>query len=178
MTNLEIFYAKAQNSGNLPHLHGTSTLILSWMHVKRMPGNGPRKRMSNSTLCLNGLSRSVKWWNADSDDWNILSTPDPSPFFVTLMLSVSFPVSMRILLKFLQTKHPITIPLFARDTMSTSWSRNLDSIHFLETLHTIWPIFLHQRCKSVLTSFGIQSNSEELDSTYIYWIPKMQKKII
>ena len=31
-----------------------------------------------------------------------------------------FPVSMRILLKFLPTKHPITIPLFARDTTSTS----------------------------------------------------------
>ena len=45
-----------------------------------------------------------------------------------------------------EKKHPITIPLFARDTTSTSWSRNLDSIHFLETLHTIWQIFLHQRC--------------------------------
>ena len=29
--------------------------------------------------------------------------------------------------------------------------------------------------KSVITSFGIQSNSEELDSPYIYWIPKMHK---
>ena len=29
--------------------------------------------------------------------------------------------------------------------------------------------------KSVLTFFGIQSNSEELDLPYIYWIPKMQK---
>ena len=29
--------------------------------------------------------------------------------------------------------------------------------------------------KSVLTSFGIQSNSEELDLPYIYWIPKMYK---
>ena len=27
--------------------------------------------------------------------------------------------------------------------------------------------------KSVLTSFGVQSNSEELDLPYIYWIPKM-----
>ena len=43
MTNLEIFYANAQNSGNLSHFHGTRTLILSWMHVKRIPGNGPRK---------------------------------------------------------------------------------------------------------------------------------------
>ena len=45
---------------NLSHFHGTRTLILSWMHVKLTPGNGPRKRMSNSTLFLNGLSRSVK----------------------------------------------------------------------------------------------------------------------
>ena len=29
--------------------------------------------------------------------------------------------------------------------------------------------------KSVLTSFGIQANSEELDLPYIYWISKMQK---
>ena len=29
--------------------------------------------------------------------------------------------------------------------------------------------------KSVLTSFGIQLNSEELDLPYIYWIPKMHK---
>ena len=31
--------------------------------------------------------------------------------------------------------------------------------------------------KSVLTSFGIQSNSEELDLPYIYWIPKMHKNL-
>ena len=29
--------------------------------------------------------------------------------------------------------------------------------------------------KSVLTSFGIHANSEELDLPYIYWIPKMHK---
>ena len=29
--------------------------------------------------------------------------------------------------------------------------------------------------KSVLTSFGIQANSEELDLPYIYWIPEMHK---
>ena len=29
--------------------------------------------------------------------------------------------------------------------------------------------------KSVLTSFGVQPNSEELDLPYIYWIPKMHK---
>ena len=29
--------------------------------------------------------------------------------------------------------------------------------------------------KSVLTSFGIQTNNEEIDLPYIYWIPKMHK---
>ena len=29
--------------------------------------------------------------------------------------------------------------------------------------------------KSVLTSFGIQTNNEERDLPYIYWIPKMHK---
>ena len=29
--------------------------------------------------------------------------------------------------------------------------------------------------KLVLTSLGIQANSEELDLPYIYWIPKMHK---
>ena len=41
---------------------------------------GRRKRMSNSTLFLSGLSRSVMCLNAESDDLNILSTPDTSPF--------------------------------------------------------------------------------------------------
>ena len=75
--NLEIFYTKARNSGNLSHFYGTRTLISSLMHVKCMPGNGPRERMSNSTLVPNGLSRLMLWLNAGSDFWNILSTPDP-----------------------------------------------------------------------------------------------------
>ena len=29
---------------------------------------------------------------------------------------------------------------------------------------------------SVLTSFGIDTNDDELDFPYIYWIPKMHKK--
>ena len=62
------------------------------------------------------------------------------------MLSVGFPFYIRILLYFLLTNPPITIHLFARDTTSTSWLRNLDSIHFLETLYTIWQVFLHQKC--------------------------------
>ena len=77
--------------------HGTRTSTLSWMHAKRTPDGGRRKRMSNSTLFLNGLSRSVMCLNAESDDLNILSTSDTSPFLVTLMLSQSFPVSMRTL---------------------------------------------------------------------------------
>ena len=39
----------------------------------------------------NGLSLLVMWLNAESDNLNILSTSDPSPFFVTLVLSMQFP---------------------------------------------------------------------------------------
>ena len=132
------------------------------MDACEVPGNGPRKRMSNSTLFPNGLSRLVMWLNAESDDWNILSTPDPSQFFVTLMLSMNFPVSIRILLKFLPTKLPTTIPLFARNTMSTSWSRNLDSIHFQGILHTIWPIFLHHKCLTTTNRSSLPSEYRQI----------------
>ena len=81
MTNYEIFYEKDRNIENLSHFHGTRTSTLSWMHAKRTPDGGRRKRMSNSTLFLNGLGRSVMCLNAESDDLNILSTPDTSPFF-------------------------------------------------------------------------------------------------
>ena len=57
----------------LRHYHGCMS--------KRTPDGGRRKRMSNSALFLNGLSRSVMCLNAESDDLNILSTPDTSPFF-------------------------------------------------------------------------------------------------
>ena len=55
----------------------------------------------------------------------------------------------------------------------------MDSIHFLRTLHIIWQIFSASEVldthKLVLTSFGIQTNNEELDLSYVYWIPKMHK---
>ena len=95
MTKYEIFYERDRNIENLSHFHGTRTSTLSWMHAKRTPDGGRKKRMSNSTFFLNGLGRSVMCLNAESDDLNILSTPDTSPFLVTLMLSQSFPVSMR-----------------------------------------------------------------------------------
>ena len=59
--------------------------------MKRTQGGGPRKRMSNSTLFLSEISRSVMYINAESDDLNNLSTPDMSPFLVTLTLSQSCP---------------------------------------------------------------------------------------
>ena len=55
----------------------------------------------------------------------------------------------------------------------------MDSIHFLRTLHIIWQIFSASEVldthKLVLTSFGIRTNNEELDLSYVYWIPKMHK---
>ena len=45
---------RAQNTGNLSHIHGTKTLTLSWMHVKNMPDDGQRKKTSKLTLFLSG----------------------------------------------------------------------------------------------------------------------------
>ena len=64
MTNYEIFYARDRSIENLSHFHGTRTSTLSWTHAKRTPDGGPRKRTSNSTLFLSGLSRSVMCLNA------------------------------------------------------------------------------------------------------------------
>ena len=59
---------------------GTRTSTLSWMHAKRTPDGGRRKRTSNLTLFLSGFSRSVMCLNAESGGLNTLSTPDTSPF--------------------------------------------------------------------------------------------------
>ena len=53
------------------------------------------------------------FWNVELDYLNALSTPDTSPFSVTLRLSENFPVSMRTLSYFLQTKLLTTIHLSA-----------------------------------------------------------------
>ena len=107
MKNLEIFYAKARNSGNLSHFHGTRTLILSWMHVKYMPDNGPRKRMLSSTLFPNGLSRLGMWLNAESDDLKLVRTPLNVFFtaFKSIFLSLSMhPLPrMNVMLDFIWT---------------------------------------------------------------------------
>ena len=53
-------------------------------------------------------------------------------------------------------------------TLFTSWESYLQSDRFF----CIRSVDIH---KSVLTSFGIQTNNEELDLPNIYWIPKMHK---
>ena len=57
------------------------------------------------------------------------------------------------------------MPLSARDTTSTSLLRNLDLIYFLETLHTLLQIFLHQRFLTTINRFNHMwtlKNSKEL----------------
>ena len=100
------------------HFHDTITLILSLTHVKRTPVAGRRKKISNWTLSLSGFSRSVMCFYEEYDDWNIPSTPDTSPFM--------WPWCCQRALPSLQTKHLTNIPLSARNTTSTTWSRNLD----------------------------------------------------
>ena len=179
MTNYEIFYERDRNIENLSHFHGTRTSTLSWIHAKRTPDGGRRKRMSNSTLFLNGLSRSVMCLNAESDDLNILSTPDTSPFLVTLMLSQSFPslhenfvivpadkASNNYTFVCKRYYVDILIEELGLHLLPGNPTYNLTDFSASEVL---------DNHKSVLTSFGIQTTDEELDLPYIYWIPKMHK---
>ena len=139
MKNVEIFYAKAQNSGNLSHFHGTRTLILSWMHVKRLPGNGPRKRMSNSTPFPNG-------------------SLVPAKHQITTLYT------------FVCKRHYVDILIedleLGLHSLPRNPTYNLTDCSASEVL---------DNNKSVLTSFGIHANSEELDLPNICWIPKMHK---
>ena len=179
MTNYKIFSARARNIENLSHFYGTRTSILSWMHAKRMPDGGRRKKMSKSTLFLSELSRSVMCKNAESDDLNILSTPDTNPFLMTLMLSQNFP---RLHEKF------VIVPA---DEASNNYTFVCKRYYVDILIETIWLHLLPgnptynltdfsasevlDNHKSVLTTFGIQRADEKLDLPYIYWIPKMQK---
>ena len=177
MTNYEIFYERYRNIENLSHFHGTRTSILSWMHAKRTPDAGRGKRMSNSTLFLNGLSRSVMCLNEESDDLNILSTPHTSPFLVTLMTELSrlhenfviFPADKASNNYTFVCKRyyvGILIEELGLHLLPGNLTYNLTDFSASEVL---------DNHKSVLTSFGIQTTDDELDLPYIYWIPKMHK---
>ena len=79
------------------HIHGTRTVALSRIPVKSMPDGGQRKKPSMLTLYRSGSSQSPTFLNVEFDELSTLSTPDTSPFSVTLVLLESFPVFMRIL---------------------------------------------------------------------------------
>ena len=168
MTNLEIFYTKAQNSGNLSHFHGTRTLILSWMHVKLTPGNGPKKRMSNSEVVKRRIRRLKHSVNTRSE--SIFRDPDVARELSRLHEnSVIVPADKASNnYTFVCKRHYVDILIeeLGLHSLPGNPTYNLTDLSASEVLdnHT-----------SVLTSFGIQSNSEELDLPYMYWISKMHK---
>ena len=115
--------------------------------------------------------RSMKCYNAESDDHNILSIPDTSQFSVTLMLSKSISVSTRMRRSSCRQKHLTTIAmyLYARNTTSISsrgsfWEPYIQSDRF----------FCNRRVGQPEVGSRFLKD-EELDLQYIYWIPKMQK---
>ena len=114
---------------------------------------------------------------------------------MTLRLSDTFPVSLKLLPWSSQTKHPTTIHLSARGITSASCERNVDLTHSLGTLQAKSRKYrgiseehnptnnLTDFCASevldnhslVLTSFWIETKDDELGLSYIYLIPKMHK---
>ena len=147
------------------------------MHVKCMQGNGPRKRMSSSTLFQNWLGRLVMSLNAESDDLNILSTPDPS-FSWPWCCPWAFPSHENCVIvptdkasynyTFVCKKHYVDILIEELGLHFFSGNPTYTLTDF-----SAWEVLDNH--KSVLTSLGIQTNNEELDLPYIYWIPKMHK---
>ena len=128
-------------------------------------------------LFPSGLSRSPVFWNVEFDDLNVLSTPDTSPFSVTLRLSENFPVSNFVIVPadkasnnftFVCKKYYVSILIeeLGLKSLPGNPTYNLTDFSASEVL---------DNHKSVLTSFGIDPNEDELYLSYIYWIPKMHK---
>ena len=181
MTNYEIFYARDRNIGNLSHFHGTRTSTLSWMHAKRTPDGGRRKKMSNSTLFLSGLSRSVMCLNAESDDLNILSTPDHVSIFsdpdVVTELSRLHENFVIVPADKASNNYTFVCKRYYVDILIEELGLHLLPGNHTYNLTDFSASEVLDNHKSVLTSFGIQTTDEELDLPYIYWIPKMHKNL-
>ena len=180
MTNYQTFYARDRNIENLFHFHGTRTSTLPWMHAKRKPDGGRRKRTSNSTLFLSGLSRSVMCLIAESDDLKTycqhqtrvhLSDPDVvtelSRLHENFVIVPADKASSNYTFVVCKRYYvDILIEELGLHLLPGNPTYNLTDFSASEVL---------ENHKSVLTSFRIQTTDEELDLPYIYWIPKMHK---
>ena len=119
------------------------------------------------------------WLNTESDDLNIRSTPDSSPFFrdpdvvhelprlhENFVIAPAGKASNNY--TFVCKKHYVDILIegLGLHSLPANPTYHLTDFSASEVL---------DNHKSVLTSFGIQTNNEELYLPYIYWIPKMHK---
>ena len=90
--NWAIFWAR-------PEIKGTCLIFMApglWYNHRRTwrvcQTAGYERSKSRSTHFPSGSSRSLTFWNVEFDDFkSTLSTPDSSPFSVTMMLSENFP---------------------------------------------------------------------------------------
>ena len=137
-----------------------------------MPDGGQRKKTSKLTLFRSGSSRSPTFLNVEFDDLSTLSTPDTSPFSVTLILLENF-VKVHANkafnnYTFVCNRHYVSISTeeLELNSLHGNPTYNLTDFSASEVL---------DNHKSVLTSFGIETSDDELDLPYRYWIPKMHK---
>ena len=174
MTNHKIFYARDQNIENLSHFHGTRTSTLSWMHAKRTPDGGRRKRTSNSTLKSIGdvLKRRIRRLkhSVNTRHESIFSDPDVitelSRFHENFVIVPADKASNNFTFVCKRYYVNILIEELGLHLLPGNPTYNLTDFSASEVLDSN---------KSVLTSFGIQTTDEELDLPYIYWIPKMHQ---
>ena len=171
MTNYEIFYARDRNIGNLSHFHGTRTS--TWVHAKRTPDSGRRKKMSNSTLFLSEvLKRRIRRLkhSVNTRHESIFNDPDVvtelSRLHENFVIVPADKASNNYTFVCKRFYVDILIEELGLPLLPGNPTYNLTDVSASEVL---------DNHKSVLTSFRIQTTDKELDLPYIYWIPKMHK---
>ena len=180
MTNLEIFYAKAQNSGNLSHFHGTGQnfeIIMDACEAyARQWGKKEDVELDTLSEWIKSIGEVVKRrirrlkHSVNTRSESIFREPDVvrelSRLHENFVIVPADKASNNY--TFVCKRHYIDTLTeeLGLHSLPGNLTYNLTDFSASEVL---------DNHKSVLTSFGIQSNSEELDLPYIYWIPKMHK---
>ena len=153
----------------------------SWMHmhVKRMPGNGPRKEdveLDTLSEWIKSIGEVVKRrirrlkHSVNTRSESIFRDPDVvrelSRLHENFVIVPADKASNNY--TFVCKRHYVDILIEELGLHSLPGNPSYILTYFSASE-------VLDNHKSVFTSFGIQSNSEELDLPYIYWIPKMHK---
>ena len=142
-------------------------------------------KLNRYTLFPSGLSRSPMFWNVEFDDKQPVNTRhksifcDPEILRGLSRLQENFVIvpadkaSNNYMYTFVCKRYYVSI------LIEELWLNSLPgNPTYYGILQGFFASEVPDNLKSVLTSFGIDTNVDELDLPYIYWIPKMHKNPI